>query len=428
MAEKVLMPQLSDTMETGIIVDWKVEEGEEVKTGDILAEVETDKATMELEAFDSGVLLKKIVAEGDEVPTQELIAVIGEEGEDISDLIEVAEETGGETEEVKEEGEEKRKEEEKEREEPGEDKEQEEKGKEEPEEETTEQSSGRAGGKRFRISPVARKISDEHGIDVSKIEGSGSEGRITKKDVEKAIESGAAKKTEKAPSEALKSEKVELSSMRRTIARRMSKSKREIPHFHLQTEIDMGNTVSLREDFRDDEQEVSYNDFILLSAVRALLEVPELNVSYEEDYLQKYGHINLAFAVALEDGLITPVIENAQNLNLFEIQKASRRLAEKARQGKLNPEQYNNGTFTVSNLGMYGITNFSAVINPPQAAILAVGTVEERPVSREGEIVSVPRMSVTLSCDHRAVDGSQGARYLQVLKELLEHPGRLVFS
>ncbi len=416
MAEKVLMPQLSDTMETGIIVDWKVEEGDEVKTGDILAEVETDKATMELEAFDSGVLLKKMVAEGEEVPTQELIAVIGEEGEDISDLIEVSEETGGETEKVKEEDEAEKGEEAQEEE------------SEEQEEETSEQSSGRGEGGRIRISPVARKISDEHGIDVSKIEGSGSEGRITKKDVEKAIESGVTDKTGKAPSEALKSEKVELSSMRRTIARRMSQSKREIPHFHLQTEIDMENTVSLREDFRDDEREVSYNDFILLAAVRALLEVSELNVSYEKDYLQKYGHINLAFAVALEDGLITPVIENAQNLNLLEIQKASRRLAEKARQGNLNPEQYNKGTFTVSNLGMYGITNFSAVINPPQAAILAVGAVEERPVSRDGKIISAPRMSVTLSCDHRAVDGSQGARYLQVLKELLEHPGRLVFS
>ncbi|MFP4686775.1 MAG: dihydrolipoamide acetyltransferase family protein [bacterium] len=423
MAEKVLMPQLSDTMETGIIVNWKVQEGERVETGDILAEVETDKATMELEAFDSGVLLKKIAGEGAEVPTQQLIAVIGEEDEDISDLLEDTDEQPDQKEQETEET----------VEEPSEDREnaaEEEKAEESlPAAEPQSSSEPAPGGERVRISPVARRMSEEQGIDISKIKGTGSEGRITKSDIERAIEKGRAKKTSSPEAGSrLKSEKVKLSSMRRTIARRMSKSKREIPHFHLQSEIVMEKIVSMRDDFKETEREVSYNDFILLAAARALLEIPELNVSYEEDYLQKYGHVNLAFAVAVEDGLLTPVIESAETLGLFELRDEVRRLSEKARSGKLTPEEYESGTFTVSNLGMFDIKNFSAVINPPQAAILAVGMIKEHPAVRAGEIVAVPRMEVTLSCDHRAVDGAQGARYLQAFKELLEHPARLVFG
>lgn len=446
MAVELRMPQLSDTMESGTIVKWYYDEGDEVERGDVLAEVETDKATMDLEAFDEGVLLKKLVGEGEEAPTQSLIAVIGEEGEDISGLLEDAEQEAKESEAGA--GDEEPDKDGKEEEVPSETGEDEAETKEEPETEAstaepeptkasapqsepartkTEQPSGNG---RLRASPVARRMAAKHSIDLQGLEGSGPEGRIVKRDVKDAIESGGPRLTPGAGSEGrrpspLEEEERPLSGMRKTIAQRMSQAKREVPHFYLEQDVNMDQLSSLIEDLNDEGRDVSFNDFILMGAARALCEVPRMNCSYQEDHVKLYGQVNLGFAVAVEDGLFTPVIHEAETRSIDEIHEESTRFVEKARNGNLQPDEYKGGTFTVSNLGMFDIPNFSAVINPPEAGILAVGKVEERPVADDGTITTQKRMSVTLSCDHRAVDGAIGARYLQAYKSLMENPARL---
>ncbi|MFB6346557.1 MAG: dihydrolipoamide acetyltransferase family protein [bacterium] len=446
MAVELRMPQLSDTMESGTIVEWFYDEGDEVERGDVLAEVETDKATMDLEAFDEGVLLKKLVDEGEEAPTQSLIAIIGEEGEDTSDLLEEAEseqDEGAETDQETEAAEEPEKEEAPPTEEPepvATDQEPSETG--EPSEtqatdtsstqepETTQPAKQPSGDGRLRASPVARRMAAKHRIDLQSLEGSGPEGRIVKKDVKDAIESGGPRlipgqSAGSGQSSPLQEQQKPLSGMRKTIAQRMSQAKREVPHFYLEQDINMEQLVSLVADLKDDGREVSLNDFILLGAARALCEVPRMNSSYQEDHVKLYGQVDLGFAVAVEDGLYTPVIREAETKSIDQIHQESNSYVEKARGGDLKPEEYKGGTFTVSNLGMFDILNFSAVINQPEAGILAVGKVEEKPVAENGNVFARKQMSVTLSCDHRAVDGAIGARYLQAYKSLMENPARL---
>lgn len=453
MAVKVEMPQLSDTMEKGTIVRWLKEEGDSVERGDVLAEVETDKATMDLEAFDDGVLLKRLYDEGEDAPTQTLIAVLGEEGEDISDILEqadTAEEVSDESESTQEELESVE-----DTEEPAEDEEATEEEEPKPSfdetpdtspEETTEtvpasesapmtQTTGASADGRLRVSPVARRIASQNQIDLHQLEGSGPEGRIVKKDVQEAIKEGRARAGTgggisgvSSPSP-LKSEKKQLSGMRKTIAQRMAQSKRQAPHFYLTRDIDMERVTEMRDDLntgRDDSDLLSYNDFVMLASARALREVPEVNSSYQEDHIQLYDRVDLGFAVAVEEGLFTPVIERAEQRSIDEIHSRSQALIEKAREDNLTPDDYQGGTFTISNLGMFGISHFTAVINPPQAAILAVGAVEEKPVAENGEVTISPRMNVTLSCDHRAIDGVHGSRYLKALARMLERPYRLL--
>lgn len=465
MAVEVEMPQLSDTMEKGTIVRWLKDEGDEVERGDVLAEVETDKATMDLEAFDDGVLLKRLADEGDDVPTQTLIAVIGREGEDISGILEEAgadaevepepvESDDAEDEEpVEETGDEPSFEEtpesttvdEQPESEPDESVEEsgtDEEDVEEPPVEETESeeiisqsdTTADTGDGELRVSPVARRMAANNRIDLYKLDGSGPEGRIIKRDVEQAIEQGSARLSDRsgglggAPSSPLQSEQRKLSGMRKTIAERMAQSKREAPHFYLTREIDMERVAELRDDINESnaDAEYSYNDFVMAASARALCEVPEVNGSFQGDHLQLHDRVDLGFAVAVDDGLFTPVIDNAEEKSISEIHDRSQELIQKARDGDLTPDDYQGGTFTISNLGMFNISNFTAVINPPQAAILAVGAVEEKPVAVDGELDVGLRMEVTLSCDHRAIDGVHGSKYLQELADLLEHPVRLI--
>ncbi len=454
MAEKIEMPQLSDTMEAGTIVKWFVEEGERVERGDVIAEVETDKATMDLEAFDDGVLLKKMISEGEEVPTQSTIAIIGEEGEDVSELLE--EEKGedegssaaGEPGETEDEEETKKGQEVTEPTPTADDRRKSEQTKDKPESAPASESTDRdrkaetvqqepsasvspsdSSEDRLRASPVARRIAADRGVDLRRVEGSGPGGRIIKKDVFEVLERGGAGMASvsggKQPKSKLREEQRPLSGMRRTIAERMSDSNRNVPHFFLEQDVEMEQVVELVESLKNDERNVNLNDFILMAAARALNEVPRMNSSYREDHVKLFGQVNLGFAVAVEDGLLTPVIDRAETKSVEQLHRESQELIEKARSGNLKPDEYRGATFTVSNLGMFGIPNFSAVINPPEAGILAVGEVDERPVANSGSVTTRPQMSVTLSCDHRAVDGAIGARYLGAFKELMESPARM---
>lgn len=447
MAEKIEMPQLSDTMESGTIVKWFVEEGDAVERGDVLAEVETDKATMDLEAFDDGTLLKKLIEEGEDAPTQSIIAVIGEEGEDISGLLAEstedesneetatkAEDNGEDTEDVEGDSSVEEKDETQIDDESSDSSVAGQKEQQEPSstQETSNQGTGTepaATDGRLRASPVARRMAAKNGIELGSIEGSGPEGRIIKKDVKKVLEGETDMASVSSASvtidSSLEDQKQDLSGMRKTIAERMSEAKRSVPHFYLEQDINVDQVLSLVESLKAEGQEVSLNDFILMAAARSMNEVPRMNSSYREDHVKLFGQVDLGFAVAVEDGLFTPIIDEAETKSIQEIHNRSLELIEKARNGTIKPEEYNGGTFTVSNLGMFDIPNFSAVINPPEAGILAVGKAEERPVAEDGNIEVQNRMSVTLSCDHRAVDGAIGARYLKAFKKRLESPARL---
>lgn len=448
MAIPIEMPKLSDTMEEGVLSAWLVDEGEEVSAGDVLAQVETDKATMDLEAFDSGVLLKKVIDEGDAVPIGQLIAVIGEEGEDISELLsgeeggdgaaeapEAEEETADEPEEAAVEPE--PVDEAEENGEPG--------GDGQLRERTPEPvpAGTDAEGDRIKASPLARRIAQEHGVDLAQIEGSGPEGRIVRRDVESQIEAperapeptpepGEAPSYEM-PTEGAAYESEGISQMRKTIARRLAESKYSAPHFYLTVDIDVERAVSLRAELNElaeeqDRAKISFNDLITKACALSLREHPYVNASYlsEEGEIRKHNRVNVGIAVAIDEGLITPVIRDADRKGLTEIARETRELAERARSRDLEPEEFEGSTFTTSNLGMFGIEEFTAIINPPNAAILAIGEIRDTPVVEDGEVVPGKRMRVTLSCDHRVVDGATGAKFLDTVRSYLEEPMNLL--
>lgn len=452
MAIPIEMPKLSDTMEEGVLSAWLVEEGEEVSSGDVLAQVETDKATMDLEAFDEGVLLKKVIDEGDAVPIGQLIAVIGEEGEDISDLLDDADGGDGAAEPVEESAEEA------EQEEPDQD----EADQEEPESsdstaEPVEEPAGDgqlsertpepvpagtdAEGRRIKASPLARRVAQEHDVDLAEIEGSGPEGRIIRSDVEAWIEERpepAAQPQAETPSYSMPDDEApyeteDISQMRKTISRRLAQSKYSSPHFYLTVDIDVEEAVALRTELNElaEEQErakISFNDLITKACALSLRSHPFVNASYlsEEGEIRKYNRIHIGIAVAIDEGLITPVIRDADRKGLTEIARETRDLAERARNRDLEPEEFEGATFTTSNLGMFGIEEFTAIINPPNSAILAIGEIRDTPVVEDGEIVPGKRMKVTLSCDHRVVDGAVGARFLDSVRSYLEEPMNLL--
>ncbi len=410
MAVKVEMPKLSDTMEEGVIAKWNVEEGDEVESGDIIAEVETDKATMEVEVFDDGTILKILVDEGEAVPLGQLMAVIGEEGEDISDLLEEAA-SGGE-EDTSE----------------TEDEDNEEDTSEEPEEkESADTTSDKAKEKstdssddgRIKASPLARKMAEEKGITLSNVEGSGPHGRIIKRDIE-SFEPSA---VPAAATVSREDKEHRVSQMRKTIARRLSESKFNNPHFYETISIDMQPVWDARKQINEvSDTKISFNDIVVKACAAALRKHPEINSSWHGDKIVEHGDVNVAVAVAIEEGLVTPVINNTDQKGLQQIGQETRDLAEKARERKLQPEQMEGSTFTVSNLGMFGIEEFTAIINPPNACILAVGAIKEVPVVEDGEVVPGKRMKVTLSSDHRIVDGAMAAQFLSTLKRMLESP------
>jgi pyruvate dehydrogenase E2 component (dihydrolipoamide acetyltransferase) len=458
MATKVEMPKLSDTMEEGVIGKWNVKEGDTVESGDIIAEVETDKATMEVEVFDAGTILKILVDEGDTVPLGELMAVIGEEGEDISDItgggeaeVEVEDEDEVEVESEDDDSGEDSVDEQQKDEEKSEVEEEEDKDKEASEEKKDEaekdevkdkaeaddeeddgklkkpgsdkkqkSTNGKQGSENGRVkaSPLARKMAEEQGIELSKVQGSGPEGRIIKKDIEEyepAAEPGMETSREDTEHR--------VSQMRKTIARRLAESKYSSPHYYETIDIDVEQMFEARKQLNESiEGKISFNDIIIKACSAALRKHPMVNSSWQDDTILEHGDINVAFAVAIDEGLLTPVIRNSDQKGLQQIGEESKDLAEKARNRKLEPEQMEGSTFTISNLGMFGIEQFTAIINPPNACILAVGAIRDVPVVKEGVVAPGKRMKVTLSSDHRIVDGATAAQFLNTLNNMLQNP------
>jgi pyruvate dehydrogenase E2 component (dihydrolipoamide acetyltransferase) len=426
MSVDIVMPRLSDSMEEGTILRWVKSQGDEVAVGDELVEIETDKANMVYEADAGGTLIEILAQEGDTLPIGETIARVGEPGEAPSGDGAGREQPASE--------------------EPAPD---------EPEPAAEEPAAPAAtaepsaperpaagGDGRVKASPIARRIARERGLDLAALEGSGPGGRIIKADVERAAEAGtAAPAPEAAPAapagptagarerpETAKGEveTVELTKVQQTIARRMAESKATAPHFYLESEVDMSRAVEGRARIKASAAEgdvvPSFNDMVIKAAALALREFPRANGAYRDGRVEQYSRINVGVAVAAQDALIVPTVFDADRKGLREIATETRALAARVRSGEITPPELSGGTFTVSNLGMYGITNFAAVINPPHAAILAVGSIAERPVVREGEITTAHLMPLNLACDHRILYGADGAELLARIRELLEEP------
>jgi pyruvate dehydrogenase E2 component (dihydrolipoamide acetyltransferase) len=423
MAEKIEMPKLSDTMEEGVIAKWNVKEGDKVESGDVIAEVETDKATMEVEVFDAGIILKILVDEGESVPLGGIMAIIGDEGEDISGLLNSSESAPTEKVEKKEQATEASRSVESKKEfDPiledvnG-------KGSSSKEKAAASAPAGGDGDGRIKASPLARKMAEDKGIDLSGVSGSGPEGRIIKKDIEEFKDSSKPSDGTTVSYASEESEDVKISQMRKTIARRLSESKFTSPHFYETIDIDMEAAVSAR--FRLNEisdVKISFNDIVVKACAHALRRHPDVNSSWLDDVIRKHGDVNIAVAVAIDDGLMTPVITHCDKKTLSRISSETRELAELARTRKLQPEQMEGSTFTISNLGMFGIEEFTAIINPPNACILAVGAIRDVPVVKNGEVVPGKRMKVTLSSDHRVVDGAKAAQFLNTVRQMIENP------
>ena len=453
MATKIFMEALSPTMEEGRLVKWLKNEGDAVKSGEPLAEVETDKAIMELVARGDGVLRKRLVGEGESKPVGQLVGVIAGKDENIDAVLaEAGGASGGAAakapEKVVAQTPEKagassvprtprQSQDEASAPPPA------------PPQEKVAASGPPAiaaqgapapradagnGGGRARSSPLARRIANERGLDISGVQGSGPGGRIIKRDIEAAAASGASRAPVAAPpsvrvTSGADFDDVPLTQIRKTIARRLSESIGPIPTFYLTAEFDLTRVAEMREAMLElgDEYKVSINDILLKGVATALAQHPEVNAHWLGDKIRKHNRVHVGMAVATDDGLIVPVIFDADRKRLSEISQESRALAKLARERKLKPEQYTGSTFSVSNLGMMQIDQFTAIINPPEVAILAIGTGEDHPVIVNGELKTRKRVRVTMSCDHRAVDGAVGARFLQTLRRLIENPLMLVY-
>jgi pyruvate dehydrogenase E2 component (dihydrolipoamide acetyltransferase) len=448
MATKVIMPKLSPTMEEGQLSRWLKKEGDKVSMGEPLAEIDTDKATMEMQALGSGVLRKILIQDGDSAPLGQLIAIIGEPDEDISSLLGQSESASAsapaepakakpaaaDSDEASTEARPEPKPAAAAKAEPAPVSDKDAAGK-------TKQENG-AGGNgdqrgRLIVSPLAARMAAESGIDLRSVSGSGPGGRIIKRDVEDLI---AGKSTTapaadapratapQSPAEPSAYRDVPASEMRRTIAKRLVTSLGPIPHFFLTTEIEMARAAEMRASINalDQELKISVNDIIIKVAAAALRQHPQVNASFQDKMVRYYEHADIGVAVAIEDGLITPIVRSADQKSLGQIASEVRDLAGRARNRKLRPEEFLGATFSISNLGMFGIDEFTAVINPPEGAILAVGAMAPKPVVRDNEIVIRQMMRVTMSCDHRVIDGATGAKFLQTFKKILENPLFLV--
>ncbi len=412
MAEVIRMPRLSDTMEEGNIIGWLKKVGEKVAPGDILAEVETDKATMDLESFHDGVLLYIGVEEG-AVPVDGIIAVIGKEGEEFESLIkEDNVQPPGEAKETSSSGDSSTS------------------GKEVADaaadakmtSNDTKDSDGR-----IKASPLARSMAKDNNLAIAGIKGTGEGGRIVKRDIEEAISSGGSKPAGSAINydtmASGETTEIPLSQMRKTIAKRLAQSKFAAPHFYLTIEINMDRAVEARKAVNAmGEHKISYNDIVVKACALALRKHPMINASWMDDKIIVHGAINIGVAVAVEEGLLVPVINHADLKPLHAINAQVKEMAGRAREKKLKLDEMQGNTFTISNLGMFGIDEFTAIINPPDSCILAVGGIIQKPIVKDGEIVVGNIMKVTLSCDHRVVDGAKGAAYLQTLQSYLENP------
>ena len=440
MVTKVHMEALSPTMEEGQLVQWLKSEGDEISNGDVLAEIETDKATMELVARGDGILRKIFLQEGGTAEVGAVIGVIAGEDEDISE-VEGTSGGGGAAPSSDEEGED----------EGGEAQAGAADDAEAPaatgaadrqapssspaaRDEGQAPAAQSAEGGRVKASPLARRLAEEAGIELSRIEGSGPGGRVVKRDVEKAKEEGVAMPAPTAgetwsPDEA-EYEDVPVSQMRKAIAKRLVQSIGPVPTFYLTIDVDMGRAMearrSMNASLEGEGVKISFNDIVLKATAAALRQHPECNAQWHGDHIRRFNAVHLGVAVAIEDGLITPVIRNAHRKGMVRIGEEVKEMAGRAREKKLKPEEYTGATFSVSNLGMFGIHEFTAIINPPEAGILAVGGIEETPVVVDGEVTVRPRMRITMSCDHRVIDGAQGSRFLQTLKTMLEEPAAIL--
>lgn len=433
MPVNIEMPKLSDTMTEGTLIKWHKKVGDNVEIGDILAEVETDKATMEMEAFDEGTLTEIRVQEGEKAEIGSVLAVLDGDGgasapAPAASAAPAAESTPAASAPA--------------------------------EAKAAPAPVAKADGERLKASPLARKIAEDLNVDLSGVVGSGPAGRIVKKDVEDASSGAPAKKpsseanaaaalaasakskvtTPAAPAPAAQAilptakegdERIELSSMRKIIASRLLASKQTIPHFYLHVEVDAAPLMALRKQVNDQAEKThgnkySVNDFILLAVIRAAQAVPAVNASFAGDHIVKFKHVGLSVAIAVEDGLVTPVIKKAETQSLLTISQTVKDFAKRAKDKKLKPDEFDGGTITVSNLGAWGIESFDAIVNPPQAAILSVGAAVEKPVVKNGQIVPGLRMNLGLSCDHRVVDGAVGAEFLSQIKKLLEQPALML--
>ncbi len=408
------MPKLSDTMTEGVVAEWHKKVGDNVEAGELLADIETDKATMEFESFNDGVLLHIGVEKGAGAPVDSVLAVIGEKDEDISALLADLEKEGNaET---------------------------------DPPEEISvtdkqnENTADKADNAEFvaplkepvstpvfesngrvKISPLAKKMAEDRGYDVTQIQGTGEGGRIVKKDVETYVPSQASSVTYASGVES--SEEVQVSQMRKTIARRLGESKYSAPHFYLTIDLDMTAAAEARKQMNQDaEQRVSFNDIVIKAAAVALKKHPYVNSSWQDDKIVLNHHVHIGVAVAVDEGLIVPVVRHADTLPLRQIGAQVKELASKARDKKLQPSDWEGNTFSISNLGMFGIEEFTAIINPPDSAILAIGAIRDEVVVFNEGITVRKKMKVTMSCDHRVVDGATGAQFLQTFKSYIENP------
>ncbi len=439
------MPKMGDAMEEGTLLQWLKSEGEEVSEGDPIAEIETDKVTLELEAEDAGTLAQLIASEGQEVPVGEAIAFIQGEGEEVPERSE----GGGEAEEEAEEG----------GEEDGGGAQATATETEAPEEGETggQEADGRADG-HFRASPIVRRLAEENDLDLAKVDGSGPAGRIVERDVRAAMESGTAQRTEDGaaqedgvaapeqpqaemqgfqparmpePTEEPGTQLVEPTRMMQVIGERMTESKQHVPHFYATVEVRMDAAMALRKQLNEQLEEggvkLSVNDFVMKACAVALRSYPNLNALYTTSGVELHEKVDMAMAVALDQGLITPVIRDIGSKGLAAISRESKDLATRARDGKLQPDEYQGGTITVSNMGMFGIESFTAIINPPQAAIVAVSSIAKRPdYDENGQVVPASMMKLTLSADHRIANGRDGALYMAEVKKTLENPVMLM--
>lgn len=426
-AVAVPMPKMSDTMEEGVIAAWHKKVGDPVAAGDLLAEIETDKATMEYESYDEGTLLHIAAQEGESVPVDGLLCVIGEAGADYEAVIRQFNNPGASSSQG------------------------EAKSENTPAPANTSASPmsqelalADSSNGRIKISPLARKLAQEKGFDIQQIKGSGDGGRIVKKDIENFVPSTQPTPIEKAtpvkeePSKPSSTggtpafgqegfEEVKLSQMRKTIARRLGESKFSAPHFYLTMEINMDEAISTRKRLNEiSPVKISFNDMVIKAAAVALRQHPAVNASWQGDHIRFNHHIHVGMAVAVDEGLLVPVVRFADAKSLSQIATETKDLAGKAKNKKLQPSDWEGNTFSISNLGMFGIEEFTAIINPPDSCILAVGTIKQTGIVKDGELVIGNVMKVTMSCDHRVVDGASGAAFMQTLQELLESPIRML--
>jgi pyruvate dehydrogenase E2 component (dihydrolipoamide acetyltransferase) len=417
MAEVINMPRLSDTMEEGTLAKWFKKVGDTVKEGEILAEIETDKATMEFESFHDGILLHIGIDEGSTAPVDSIIAIIGSKGEDISSLLKNADLKVKE--EPKPEVKEEPKPEVKEEPKP--------EVKEEPKPEVKEEpkpvSNNNKPSDRILISPLAKSLAKEKGIDISSVKGTGDNGRIIKRDIDSFKPSNYSQFSQPSPQLTESSYETQNSTMRKAIAKRLADSKFSAPHYYLNIELEMDNMISFRKQFIQTQNiKISFNDIIAKAVSLSLAKHPKVNSRWYDDKIIFNEHVHLGVAVAVDDGLIVPIVKFANSKDLPQINSEIKDFAERAKNKKLTPAEIEGSTFTISNLGMFGIESFTSIINQPNSAILSIGAIVQKPIIKNNEVVVGNTMKLTLACDHRTVDGATGSLFLKTLKEYVENP------